>query len=47
MKIKCLENTGLNLPKSFFEQFEELLKKVPRMSLNIVNNVNSDYTSFA
>ncbi len=21
MKIKCLENTGLNLPKSFFEQY--------------------------
>lgn len=31
--------------KSFFEQYKELQKKVPRQSMAAVNNVRSDYTN--
>lgn len=33
--------------KSFFEQYEELFKKVPRLSLMMLNSVRSDYTNGA
>ncbi|MFA6520796.1 MAG: hypothetical protein WCT53_00190 [Candidatus Gracilibacteria bacterium] len=33
--------------RPFFEQFEELRRKVPRMSLNCIQNENSEYTSYA
>lgn len=34
-----------DLNKSFFEQYKELQKKVPRQSMAAVNNVRSDYTN--
>jgi len=34
-----------DLNKSFFEQYKELQKKVPRISLLAFNNVRSDYTN--
>ena len=34
-----------NFSKSFFEQYFELVKKVPFQTLNIVNGVNSPYTN--
>ncbi len=34
-----------DLNKSFFEQFNELVKKVPRLGIMIHNNVRSDYTN--
>ena len=33
--------------KSFFEQFDELLREVPRISLIITNSENSDFSSFS
>ncbi len=33
--------------RPFFSQFQELLRAVPRMSLNTMQNENSDFTSFA
>ncbi|MDP4007670.1 MAG: hypothetical protein Q8P68_00595 [Candidatus Peregrinibacteria bacterium] len=33
--------------RPFFEQFEEFLKTVPRISVNGLNNENCDFTSFA
>ena len=33
----------IDLNKSFFEQFDALLKKVPRPALNVINNENSPY----
>jgi hypothetical protein len=33
--------------RSFFEQFEELQKEVPRMSLNCIGNENSEFTNYA
>ena len=34
-----------DLNKTFFEQYKELQKKVPRQSMAAVNNVRSDYTN--
>ena len=34
-----------DLKKSFFEQYSELQKKVPRLGMMILNNVRSDYTN--
>ncbi len=36
---------GYDFEKSFFEQFDELLHKVPLKNLNVVNGVRSDYSN--
>ena len=35
-----------NFSKPFFSQFQELLKKVPRMSLGQTNGINADYANY-
>jgi len=32
--------------KSFFEQFGELMKEVPKLSLSSISNNNCEYTNF-
>ncbi|OGC82170.1 MAG: hypothetical protein A2V81_01575 [Candidatus Abawacabacteria bacterium RBG_16_42_10] len=36
-----------NFNRPFYEQFNELMLKVPRMSRNAINNENSDFTNFS
>jgi hypothetical protein len=38
---------GIDFSKSFFEQFNELMKKVPKISLITMEQENSDYSNFS